>query len=130
MSISLFFFSKLYFSLKNISITFKVAIIGVATIIPSIPKKCWNTNNPIIIVTGLSFIALLIITGCNTKLSSHCIATIYIITNTPDVVFCARVTSETGIPPMNGPAYGIKSVIPQNVANNNGALTPKIRNPM
>ena len=38
------------------NITLIQAIQGVAITIPKIPKKCWNTSKPTIIVTGCSFI--------------------------------------------------------------------------
>ena len=78
-------------------------IIGVAKIIPTIPKKCSKINNPIIIVTGCNFIVLLIINGWRTKFSRHWTIQQIIIAITPVNVDWLNPMITAAIPPIYGP---------------------------
>ena len=106
------------------NIAFNEAIIGVDTNIPIIPQKCPNINNPIIIVTGCSFVVLLITSGCMKFPSKNCIIMIASSVKIPIGPLCENPTITAGIPPIYGPAYGIMFVNAQNNANSNGAFNP------
>jgi len=102
------------------------AIIGVAKIIPKIPKKFPKNNKPIIIVTGCNFMVFPITTGCKKLLSNTWAIITAINTHIPVIGLIERPTITAGAPPIYGPMYGITFVTAQNNPNIIGAFRPAI----
>ena len=96
-------FKKPYLLSKKFNKAFNDAIIGVEITIPSIPKKCPNTSNPIIIVTGCSFIVLPIIRGCSNNPSICCDTKAITIAKTPTIGLTVNPTIAAIAPPIQGP---------------------------
>lgn len=107
-SILLYDYSSNVFSIRSVTIT----AIGTASKIPRNPRISPQMIMLMKITIGLTPKVLFINNGISTLFSSHCKSIAQPITiKAPYRQKCMKATNAAAAPPMNGPIYGINSVI-------------------